>query len=176
MPEPLHPAVVHFPIVLAFLSPIAAAVMLWAIQSGRLNSRAWLYVVILQAAVLASGWIAEEQGEHEEERVERVIGEEPIEEHEEAAERFLAISGVTLALSIAGMLGSPLGVVARALTVTAGLASVAMVAAVGHSGGELVYRHGAAAAYTQGESAGASVGQAETAHDEHDDHEDHDDD
>jgi len=174
MPEPLHPALVHFPIVLAFLSPIAAALVLWAIRSSRLTRRAWLGVAILQLAVLGSGWLAAEMGEEEEERVERVIAERHIEEHEEAAERFLAIASVTLALSIAGMLGSSLGVVARALTVATALASVAMVASVGHSGGELVYRHGAAAAYTQGDPTDASRGQAETAHDDHDDDDDDD--
>jgi uncharacterized membrane protein len=177
MPEPLHPALVHFPIVLAFLSLIAAAIVLWAMQSGRLSRRAWLAVVILQVAVLGSGWLAAETGEEEEERVERVIAEKHIEEHEEAAERFLAIAGVTLAVSIAGILAGPFGSVARGLTVAAGLASVVLVAAVGHSGGELVYRHGAAAAYTQDESADASGGQSGTAHDEDDDHDDdHDDD
>jgi hypothetical protein len=128
-------------------------------------------VLILQAAVLASGWLAEEQGEHEEERVERVIGEEPIEEHEEAAERFMLIAGLTLALGVAGLLGNPLGAVARGLTVAAALASVAMVAAVGHSGGELVYRHGAALAYTQPD--GAKADGARSGH--VDDHEDDDD-
>ena len=149
MPDPLHPAVVHFPIVFAFLMPIAAAVVLWGIQSRRLATRAWLGVLVLQAAVLASGWLAEEQGEHEEERVERVVAEEPIEAHEAAAERFMAIAGLTLALAAAGLLRDPLGAVARALTLAASLAAVAAVAAVGHSGGELVYRHGAALAYSQ---------------------------
>jgi uncharacterized membrane protein len=174
MPEPLHPAVVHFPIVLAFLSPIAAAALLWAIQSGRLSSRAWLHVVILQLAVLSSGWLAAEAGEEEEDRVERVIAEKFIEEHEEAAERFLALAGVTLALSVAGLLGTSFGAVARGLTVASALASVALVSAVGHSGGELVYRHGAAQAYTQPAAADAQAGRSGTAHDE--DHDDEDDD
>ncbi len=77
MPEPLHPALVHFPIVLAFLAPIAAAIVLWSVHSGRLSRRAWLAVVILQVAVLGSGWLAAETGEEEEERVERVIAETP---------------------------------------------------------------------------------------------------
>jgi uncharacterized membrane protein len=176
MPEPLHPAMVHFPIVLAFLSPIAAAAVLWAIQSGRLTKRAWLHVLIIQIAVLASGWLAAEAGEDEEERVERVIAEKHIEEHEEAAERFLAIAGVTLALSVAGLLGNPFGAVARGLTLAASLASAVAVAGVGHSGGELVYRHGAAAAYTQPDAAKALGDRAGMAHDEDDDHDDDDDD
>ena len=175
MPEPLHPAIVHFPIVLAFLSPIAAAAVLWSIKSGRLSSRAWLHVVILQVAVMGSGWLAAEAGEDEEERVERVIAEEYIEEHEEAAERFLALAGVALALAAAGMLSHPLGAVARGLTVAAALASVPLVAALGHSGGELVYRHGAALAYTQPDADNALAVRTGTAHDD-DDHDDDDDD
>ena len=31
LPNPLHPAVVHFPIVLMFLLPISAGVALWAL-------------------------------------------------------------------------------------------------------------------------------------------------
>jgi uncharacterized membrane protein len=174
MPEPLHPAVVHFPIVFAFLSPIAAMITLWAIRSGRLTTRAWLGVLILQAAVLTSGWIAEEQGEHEEERVERVIREEPIEEHEEAAERFMLMAGLTFVLAAAGMLGNPLGAVARGLTVAVSIATVVAVAAVGHSGGELVYRHGAALAYTRPDSVIVLGSRSGMPHDEDDDHDDDD--
>ena len=168
MPEPLHPAVVHFPIVFAFLSPIAAVITLWAIRSGRLATRAWLGVLILQAAVLGSGWLAEEQGEHEEERVERVICEEPIEEHEEAAERFMLMAGLTFGIAVAGLLGNPLGAVARGITVAASIATVVAVAAVGHTGGELVYRYGAAAAYTQPDAANVVGGRAGMAHDDDD--------
>lgn len=169
LPEPLHPALVHFPIVLAFLSPIVAASLLWAIQSGRIARRAWLVVVVLQAAVLGSGWIAEEAGEDQEERVERVVAEERIEEHEEAAERFMAIAGAALALSVAGFLGTTFGAVARGLTLAAALASVALVAAVGHSGGELVYRYGAAQAYTQPDTLGGNSATAPREDHEHDD-------
>ncbi|MBW2290181.1 MAG: hypothetical protein JRG80_21335 [Deltaproteobacteria bacterium] len=175
MPEPLHPAVVHFPIVFAFLSPVAAMITLWAIRSGRLTTRAWLGVLVLQAAVLTSGWIAEEQGEHEEERVERVIDEEPIEEHEEAAERFMLMAGLTFALAAAGMLGNPLGAVARGLTVAVSIATVVAVAAVGQSGGELVYRHGAARTYTQPDATNADGVRIGLVDDHEDDHEDDDD-
>jgi len=169
MPEPLHPALVHFPIVLVFLSPIAAAIALWAIRSGRLAGRAWLGVVVLQVAVLTSGWFAMEAGEDEEERVERVVAEKWIEEHEEAAERFLTIAGITLAVAVAGLLGSSLGAVARGLTVAFALASVVLVATVGHSGGELVYRHGAAQAYTQADAANPDGARTRMAHEEDDD-------
>jgi uncharacterized membrane protein len=153
IPDPLHPAIVHFPIALALVAPLVAAGAAWAIHTQRLRRAAWLGVVILQAAVVGSGWLALETGEREEERAERVVAERHIESHEEAAQRFVWLAGLTLALAAAGLLASPAGGAARALALAASLAVVAAVAAAGHSGGELVYRHGAAAAYASAERA-----------------------
>jgi uncharacterized membrane protein len=41
LPDPLHPAVVHFPIVLMILLPLAAAGGLWAISRGVGTAKAW---------------------------------------------------------------------------------------------------------------------------------------
>jgi len=41
LPNPLHPAVVHFPIVLALLLPIFAIGALWTIRRGARPRRAW---------------------------------------------------------------------------------------------------------------------------------------
>ena len=68
MPDPLHPAIVHFPIVLAVLSPVIAGALVWAIRSGRVPLRAWIGMLVLQAALVGSGWLAAETGEREEER------------------------------------------------------------------------------------------------------------
>ena len=104
IPDPLHPAIVHFPIVLAVLAPLLAAGAFWAIQSEHLPRRSWLGIVILQVVLVGTVWIATETGEHEEDRVERVVAERHIEEHEEAAERFLALAALALPLAAAGML------------------------------------------------------------------------
>lgn len=149
MPEPLHPAVVHFPIVFAFLAPIVAAALLWGVQSGRLLMRAWLWVVAFQVVALGTGWLAAEAGEREEDRVEKVVAHDTIHEHEEVAERFLTMAALTLALSAAGMVRGQVGAVARGLTVASAIAVAAAAGAAGHSGGELVYRHGAALAYAE---------------------------
>lgn len=149
LPDPLHPAVVHFPIVLAVLLPPLAALALWAMGSGRVPRRAWLAVVALQALLLASTWLAVETGEPEEEIVEKIVAERYIEAHEEAAERFLWVVGLGLPLAAVGLLGGRLGGAARALTLGASLAALGAGASVGHSGGELVYRHGAATAYVE---------------------------
>ncbi len=157
LPNPLHPAVVHFPIVLAFLLPLFAIGALVAIRRGARPLRAWLLPVAMGAALTLSSWVAVQTGEAQDERVERVVAEQPLETHEEAAELFLTLSGVLLLVSATGLVR---GVVGRAGRITATVGAVALVVAaaqVGHSGGELVYRHGAARAYVPN-SAGASTG------------------
>jgi uncharacterized membrane protein len=149
MPEPLHPAVVHLPVALALLAPVAALAALAAIRIGWLPARSWLAVVLLHALLAGSAWLAVETGEAQEERVERVVRERFIEEHEEAAERFLAVVALGLAVSGAGLVRGRFGALGRAATVAAGAAALAAAVSVGHSGGELVYRHGAADAYVE---------------------------
>jgi uncharacterized membrane protein len=152
LPDPLHPAVVHFPVVLAVLMPLVLLVTVVAIRrNGR--TRLWIIPVTLAAMLAASSWVATETGEQEEERVERVVAEQAIETHAEQAERFLAISGAFAVLAAAGLLGGAAGAAARGLALAGSVALVVMVAQVAHAGGELVYQHGAAAAYTSGASA-----------------------
>ena len=169
IPDPLHPAIVHFPIVLAVLAPICAAATVWAIHSGRLTRRSWIGIVVLQIALVCTGWAAIETGEREEERVERVVAERHIEAHEEAAERFLVLAALVLPLAAAGLLAGRIGSVSRALTVALSVAALGLAGSVGHSGGELVYRHGAAAAYLQPGSDDRGSLPSYSGHDDHDD-------
>jgi len=150
LPDPLHPAVVHLPIALAALIPLVALAALLAARGGWLPSRAWAFVVLLQACLVGSAWLAIETGEQEEERVERVVAERHIEDHEEGAERLLWAAGIVLLVSAAGLASGRVGALARPLGFVLSLGVVALTVDVGHSGGELVYRHGAASAYTQG--------------------------
>lgn len=150
LPDPLHPAVVHFPIVLTFLLPIAVAIGLFRIRRGMAVGRAWSLAVVTAGALAMSSWIATETGEGEEEAVEDAVASGPLESHEEAAERFLLLTGGVFLLAGGGLLPGRVGTAAR-LTATAGaLGLVVAGTLVGHSGGELVYRHGAAAAYSAG--------------------------
>ena len=89
MPTPLHPAIVHLPIALMVLLPIAALAAILVIRGTSSVRGAWIPVVILAAALSGSSWVAVQTGEREEEAVEHVVPEEAIHEHEERAEVFL---------------------------------------------------------------------------------------
>jgi len=149
LPNPLHPAIIHFPIVLMMLLPIIAGGALWAIRRGSNIRRAWTIPLVGAAALAASAWLSVETGQQQGERVERIVSEQPVEVHEEAAELFLTLSGALLVVAAAGMIR---GTVGRSARVIATIGTVGLAVAgvrVGATGGELVYTHGAANAYTQ---------------------------
>src|SRR5262245_37826998 len=103
LPDPLHPAVVHFPVALSALTPLLAALILLAVRSGRLPPQSWAVVVLLQALLFGGAWLAHETGHHEEERAERVVDEALIEEHEKAADWVEWMSGAGLAVTLLGL-------------------------------------------------------------------------
>jgi len=149
LPDPLHPAVVHFPIALAALIPLFAALILLAIRSGRTPPLTWAVVVLMQALLVGSAWFAEETGHDQHERVEKVVDERHVEEHEEAAEWVVRIASAGLAVAALGLVGGSAGAWARAGALVVSLATLAAAVRTGHLGGELVYRHGAANAYLE---------------------------
>lgn len=147
IPNPLHPAIVHFPIVFAVLLPLVTAGALWAIRRGTAARRAWTFPFILAGALAVSAFVAVRSGESQEEPVERVVGNGPLHSHEEAAELFLVLSVVMLVVAGVGL--AP-GVTGRAARAVATLGAIGLLGAgyrVGASGGDLVYRHGAASVY-----------------------------
>ena len=144
---PLHPLVVHFPIVLVVLLPVSVFVALWAVRKGATARRVWYLPLAFAAALTLSSWIAVQTGEAEEDRVEDIVGVRVMHGHEEAAERFLVLSGVLLVVAAAGLVRGQIGRAARIVTAAGAVGLVVAGAQVGHSGGLLVYRHGAASAY-----------------------------
>jgi uncharacterized membrane protein len=163
LPNPLHPAVVHFPVVLAFLLPLFVAGAYWAIRRGVNARRAWLLPLAAATALTLSAWIGVQTGGSQSERVERVVSEQAIDSHEEMAEAFLAAAASVAVVALAGLVGGPVGKTARLLTGIGSLVLIGLVARVGHSGGQLVYRYGAANAYTQSAtSSGEVVGKPST--------------
>jgi uncharacterized membrane protein len=149
LPDPLHPAVVHLPIALALLVPMAALFALAGARAGLWPVRSWAFVVLFQALLVGSAWLAIETGEDQEERVEKVVAERYIEEHEAAAEWLLRAAALALVVIGAGLAPGRIGAVARPLGLVLSLAVAGAATRVGHSGGLLVYQHGAASAYAQ---------------------------
>jgi uncharacterized membrane protein len=160
LPNPLHPAIVHFPVVLAFLLPISAAVAIWTIRKGARPKRAWMIPLAIAAALTLSSWVSVQTGENQGEKVERVIQERPLETHEEAAEAFLTGSAVVLLIAAAGLFRGPVGTIARVGATVGAVALVAGAAYVGHTGGQLVYKYGAASAYANPAPGGATASES----------------
>lgn len=145
---PLHPLIVHFPIVLSVILPISAVVALWAVRKGATPRKAWAVPVVVAIALTLSAWIALETGEDQEDRVERVVARAPLHEHEESAERFLVLSGVLGLVVVGGLAGGPIGRAARLVSSVGAFGLIAAIVPVGHSGGLLVYRYDAGSAYS----------------------------
>lgn len=179
---PLHPAVVHLPLGIAFLMPflvLTALVVAWREGPSR---RLLAPLVLSQAILLVGAIVAKEQGEEDEEivehRVEAAGAERALEDHEDLANQFTAASGAVLVV-LAAALVAPLP--ARRWTLLAGGAGTLLVTglglATGHAGGELVYVHNAAAPHVELAASGANLAPGEAAsRGERDDDDDDDDD
>ncbi len=159
MPSPLHPALVHLPVGLALILPLLTIGFTWALWTGRIRLQTWTPIVILQSILLVAGVVALKTGQREEKRVEAAVPEAAIQTHEEYAEQFLWITGLTLGCAL-------LVIVVRRPGATRPLAAATvlgtfLVAAgairVGHAGGQLVYVHNAGAAYVTANKAGAQI-------------------
>jgi uncharacterized membrane protein len=143
IPNPLHPAVVHFPIVLIVLgAALSVVAVFW--RKG--------YVPAFAAALLALGalgaWAATQTGESDGGLIENTAApvETLLEAHENWGKRTLtaAVIAAVVAIGAAALFRFPrtARVVAVAAALAAGAASWA-VYETGHRGGALVYRHGA---------------------------------
>jgi hypothetical protein len=132
------------------LLPLFALGALWLIRRGGAPRKIWALPVVVAAALSLSAWVAIQTGEREEDRVERVVGDSPMHSHEEAAERFLLLSFAMLALAAGGLAPGKVGSVVRVVATGAAVVLVGAGVQVGNTGGELVYQHGAASAYTRG--------------------------
>src|SRR4029450_11810360 len=121
---PLHPLVVHFPIVLVMLLPISIAVALWVIRKGATARRVWSVPLAFAAALAVSAWVATQTGESQEDRVERVVTRGALHGHEEAAERFLVLSTVLVLVTAAGLARGPVGRAARLVSAAGALGLV----------------------------------------------------
>jgi len=147
---PLHPIAVHFPIVLGVILPVVALVIWWAIRKEYLQQKAWVLVVFLALAYGVSSFVAVELGEEDEDKVEKVVSEKVIEEHEEAGEMIPWIASGLFLISLAGFVPKNSNRFRLALVVLS-LTAIVPLANTGHTGGQLVYQYGAANAHLSGE-------------------------
>ena len=142
-PEPLHPAVVHFPIALLLVGAVFAAAAVFV--------RRWhlpLFAAILLSLGALGAVAATATGEEEEEKVEHAMpsAEPLLEEHAGWGEsaRNAGLLAAVIALGAATLASRP--VLGRSLSVLTALVAIGAaygVVQAGHFGGELVYRHGA---------------------------------
>jgi hypothetical protein len=145
---PLHAAIVHIPLGIAVVVPWLALGLAIALVRGAVDKRSWAVVATLQAVVFFGGLAAMNTGEAEEEAVERVVDEQWIEEHEHRAEPFVWSAGLTLAVTVGVLLlGAERLAIGTGVAVLGMFVTLILAARVGHSGGLLVYEHGAASAY-----------------------------
>jgi uncharacterized membrane protein len=167
---PLHPALVHVPLGLAFIMPIlAVALLMWRWRGGA-GRRGFAVLLLLQALLVGGALVAMQTGERDEDRVERVVAERVIEAHEERAELFLWAAAAVLALAAAALVAPARALGPLAATAAAGTLAVAALAAwTGKAGGEIVYLHGGAAAYHAPAAATAGGPPLAREHEEHDD-------
>lgn len=155
-----HPKLVHIPIALAVLMPLITGGLLLAWWRKWLPARTWVIAVALQAALVGSGILALRSGEVEAERVEQVVAERFIEAHEEAAEAFVWAAGGVLAVMLLGLALSSrrTGPVAATMATLGTLVVLGLGYRTGQAGGDLVYRHGAAQAYSSSGAASNTPG------------------
>ncbi len=155
VPDPLHPAVVHFPVALLLVGGLLAwMAVIW---------RRWALPAALILSLGAAGAIvAVETGEHEADRLGELspAADHLLDEHAEAGETARTLGVVTAGLAILSALLGRFVRTARVVALLCALASVGagwQVAKAGHYGGMMVYHQGV------GIREGASIKPAKTA-------------
>ncbi len=139
---PWHPAVVHLPIGLGVAIPLVLLFLIWGEKKGFLTASSWLVGIFLQLMTAVSGLVAMKLGERDEELIEHLVPESVIEHHEEWGEFFVWGAFGLLVLFILSYLLKRFPVM-KLVSLVAAIFFLAVIYVTGHSGGELVYSHGA---------------------------------
>ena len=148
MNTPLHPLLVHFPIVLTFCLPVLLFIFWIAERKGWVSQKIWWIAFTLSLANPLTSFLALRTGEQDEDLVEKFVSENLIEAHEEWGELVLWMGIGVCALLLAQVLFKRFNFL-KLLTLLFALAAVFPMIQAGHTGGELVYKHGAAQAHIQ---------------------------
>jgi uncharacterized membrane protein len=167
IPSPLHPAIVHFPIVLILLGAMGTVVAVF-VQRRHLS---WMTAALLTAGALGAA-VATWSGEREQEMAGELSAraEQILDQHEDWGEatRNSAILAAFLACGAAAAARFPRA--SRGVAAGAALAAISSsycVAQAGHYGGQLVYKHGTGVNTLAGSAANAGEQIQKKAH--HDD-------
>ena len=146
---PLHPLIVHIPLVLAGLVPIVAGFLAWQAWRGRAGRKSWLVALALQAVIVIGALVAVDTGGDEAGTARKVVPREAIRDHAQAADWFEYATFATLVpLAAAALLREPKqAAIAGAVAAVLALVMVAIGIRVGHLGGKVVFEHDAPAAY-----------------------------
>ena len=169
LPDPLHPAIVHLPLALAVILPLLIGFALLKIKRGASASDVWMPVVILSFLMFAGTLAATNTGESEEEIVEDVVPESVIHVHEERAEAFMWSAGVVFLITAFGFMSARYGNMSRYLAAAGSVVVLVLALRTGHSGGELVYKHGAASVERPTSSSVLDTGRSSRYEDDDDD-------
>jgi uncharacterized membrane protein len=143
LPDPLHPAIVHFPIVLILLGTvIAICAVFWRRQHVPLVAG------ILLTLGAVGAWVSVETGESDGGLVESrsAQADSLLDAHENWAKRTLGAAAVAAVAALMSLALVRLPRTARVLAVVTAIAAMTASYAVyetGHRGGALVYKHGA---------------------------------
>lgn len=144
IPSPLHPAIVHFPIVLILLGTLVAVAAV-VIKRWHLPVLSAGLLTFGALGAIAATWTGGEDAEMVEETSPQT--ENVLEQHEEWGERTRNVAIVAAVLGLGAVAGAAkFPKVTRGLSTAAALVAIGAsycVAETGHYGGELVYKHGA---------------------------------
>ena len=152
--EPIHPKIVHFPIALSMILPLLGGILTLAWWRGWLPRRVWLIVMILHGALTISAFVAMQTGETDERTAKNAVSIDLIRAHESSAELFLWSTVGALFLALIATVAEKEQEALRFAIGTVLFASLSLYLAidVGHQGGQLVYKHGAARAFINTQS------------------------
>lgn len=157
IPSPLHPAIVHFPIVLILLGTVVAVGAVF-VKRWHLPAISAVLIALGAIGAFAATWSGEEDAEVVESGSPALEG--ILDKHEEWGERTRNVAILAALLGIGGVaLARKFPKVAQGFSIATAVVGVGAsycVAETGHYGGQLVYKHGAGV-NTAAEAVGTTV-------------------
>jgi hypothetical protein len=139
---PLHPALVHLPLGVAFVVPLVLGIVLVARRRGKPGRTPWLIALALQSVLFTGAVAATVTGESAEHSMGEGAGNHAaVEAHEEQAEAFTWVAGATLAaIGVAAVAHTtPVGVPLGAFALLLSVGGLGQGVRAGHAGGALVH-------------------------------------